>query len=425
METIQMRNFKKLLLNGSTFCALVACGDGSTSNPASADRNELAAPAGLVSVTHPSASPAIELRWNAANAEEDFKGYLVFGTTKALSGISSTAAFPAGAKDMLAQFGIPRCKDNSKFFESFGFAATDVDCNSDEDTAKKDDTASSLTADDADGSASADSAKTDDTEVLKNFLSCKENTGSSEKVSLEGKAPTTGLQKCTVSKVFNGTELVDIEPGTAMTFVVFAVMGDDYDKISWSSNYIEDAASTTLDGFDGKEIKLGLKEFVKIAFTVTDTAVSATMSDPATCPAGSFCKVSGINDQSNSEPAIYVGRDTNSSTHTQRFFVSVPEQGTPSQIELQARGAQTSTEGGTFSSSIPGDEPTGSYDATGTTFVIYGNQVFDFKITNGSHIKYGKIVFETVTYAGDKASDGTIKTTIIAQPGNDVMHYLW
>jgi hypothetical protein len=410
------------ILAATTLLSALACGDGSTSNPTTADRNELYAPNGLISVTRPAKPSTIELRWSASNAEEDFKGYLVFGTTKPLADISGKVAFPEGAKAMLSSFGIPRCVKNTEFFEAFGLAKTDSDCGDEEKKAADDASSFALLAAEEDTTAAADADKK---EVLANFLACGENTANTDKVSLSGKAPTTDMQTCTVSKVFNGTELVPITDGTPMTFVVFAVMGDDFDEISWSSNVIEDASSTTLTGFDSKEIKLAVKEYVKVGFTVSSSSITATADAPAACPTEAFCKILGVNSESNAAPAIYISRENKSTTHTQRIFVSIPTQGTTSQIELQARGAQTAWDGEKFSPSIPGDAPTSSYDKTGVTFVVYGNQVFDFKLKNGSSVNYGKIVFESVDYAEDKTSEATIKTTIIVQTGADVQHYLW
>jgi hypothetical protein len=410
----------KYIMIATVFASVLACGGGSTSDPKTADRNELYAPNGLISVTRPSKASSIELRWSASNAEKDFKGYLVFGTTKTLSDISGKVAFPKDASDMLARFGVPRCEKNTGFFQAFGLSESKADCG---DDVAKDAAETNLTAEEE------ETKDEDKPEVLANFIKCSENTETAEnkgKVSLAATPPATDMQTCTVNEVYNGTELVPIVDGTPMTFVVFAVMGDDFDKISWSSNVVEDASSTTLSGFDGKDIKLDTAKFVKVEFAGSGSAITATAADAVACTvATTFCQILGKNGESSAKPAIYISRDNTSATHTQRIFVSIPTQGATSNIELQARGAQTSWENDKFSGSIPGDAPTSSYDKTGVTFVVYGNQVFDFKLTTGGIVNYGKIIFESVDYAGAKTTEATIKTTIIVQPGDGVKHYLW
>src|SRR5437868_4492960 len=94
--------------------AALGC-QGSAGDPATLSAQDLNPPGNLVTVTQ---DGKIELRWLAGNGEKDFQGFYVFGTTKALADIATDIAYPSTAD--ISQVGIPRCKDNTGFWEAFG-----------------------------------------------------------------------------------------------------------------------------------------------------------------------------------------------------------------------------------------------------------------------------------------------------------------
>ncbi len=69
--------------------AFVGCDDSSSSDPKTVNRSELNPPMGLTTVT---GDKKIQLRWSAANAEDDFKGYHVFAVAKTVGRLAEVEA---------------------------------------------------------------------------------------------------------------------------------------------------------------------------------------------------------------------------------------------------------------------------------------------------------------------------------------------
>jgi hypothetical protein len=96
-------------------------------------------------------------------------------------------------------------------------------------------------------------------------------------------------------------------------------------------------------------------------------------------------------------------------------------------VQLQPRGPQTYDPlTGTKVARIPGDQAAAatSYPAAGTKYIVYNNQVFDFAVTQGTDVYYGKVVIGDVTYASTAAtSDATLKVSVIFQPTANVRDY--
>ncbi len=95
----------------------IGCDKGSSGDPSTNDLGEFNPPGNLQTLTR---SSKLVLTWVGANAEDDFQGYHVFGTTKTIAELKALAKYPTNV-DVTKGASIPRCKDNSAFFEAFGY----------------------------------------------------------------------------------------------------------------------------------------------------------------------------------------------------------------------------------------------------------------------------------------------------------------
>lgn len=399
--------------------AFLGC-KGKESDPETLTKDALNPPGYAFTVTK---SAELELRWPTANAEKEFKGYYVFGSTKTLTDLKDLVAYPVGAKDKLGEIGIPRCAENSKFFEAFGFKATTVKCEGGE----------------PEKLALADETTTATEEKLENYLQCGTNTDSKPSVPA-----TTGvsleIQKCLVKKAYDPTTAAQVAlvNGTAYTFIVLAVKGDKYTDVSWTSNVVEDAPSST--AYTGS-IELDEEEYTTLTFTFS-SASAVTAEFPATalsCPTSNastdiICAPFSGNTTSVTEPTLFFGRAPAGASYEQRLFVSASsaQSGTEGTIKIQHRGPQTldaKTLGGDDSKQarIPDDAPvTTDYPDAGPKEIVYNNTVYDIEIIKSSTEKYyGKIVIGDIDYAGDaKTGKATIAITVVVQPGKNLVYYL-
>ncbi|MEZ4742338.1 MAG: hypothetical protein R3B45_07815 [Bdellovibrionota bacterium] len=382
-----MKHFKLIFSIILASLILTGCDGKTAADPETASLSDLNAPSDLYTVTQ---SGAIKLGWAAGNVEEDFKGYLVLGTTKKLEDIKSGLTYPStDAQDAISALGLPRCKGNSAFFEAFGFPAATNDCEgvNTEDTTGEDSTDNSDTEND-DSAAKEETKKEDLTGVL---LPCEERSAEVTMVSLDVKPPVTSMQECTVKQVYDPSTkgLIDIVDGTPMTFIVFSVLGSDYDTLSWSSNAVEDASSTTI--IDNEEFVLKTDEYQALTFTVAETGITAAFAPSAAdCGSDPHCKLSSANNETPSSPTIYIARDAGSGTHLQRVFVSVPQN---SDIEIQTKYDPGHASDGSIEDRVARDDPEADYESSGLTINLDGPQVFDFRIKTGTNTyNYGKLV---------------------------------
>lgn len=399
------------------------------------ERTELNPPGFLYTQTLDS---KIQLRFTTANVEDDFKGYYVFGAKKSLSELTALVKYPKGT-DIL-DTGIPYCADNSAFFEAFGLKATDKFCDTEDKTVSAEAENSFRQGFIQEETTPEETATKTTEEGVTNFLSCEENADQTQenatKMSLPLTGPSTQVQKCTVSKVFDGTALTDIVNGSNMTFVIFAVKGDNLDAISWSSNAVEDASSKTV--IKSRGIEISEKQFQKITVSFSGDDVTASISETGTaCDTKTLCQVFEKNAEPNNEHTIWIARDDTSNNYKQRVFVSAADGSlTFPYVSIRPRGAQTFDPLGdtAISRRAPSDEPLvdtaekSYYIGDGTTFAAYGNQVFDLKFDRqASGINYGKLIVESISYSGTATAPGTATVTVslIVQPGNGIGHYFW
>jgi hypothetical protein len=385
---------------------------GEKANPKTAGKADLNPPGLLDTVTRDS---KIELRWTAGNVEDDFKGYYVFAMKKSDYDVKAKgqAKFPAKADPEKA--GIPRCLNNTKWFEAFGLPATDAECEADKATSAS---GTALTGDDAGLTADTTASSGEKVEKLTGFVLCDE-TKTAKEPSLIVTPPAITTQKCTVSKLADGTALAN---GTTYVFFAVAVADDDLKKVSWTSNVVSDTPSKD----SASESSVTLDNNQSWAITVDAANGTATLATAATtCVAGACGTLSGPNTASVSTPSIFLSRP-DLSTFKQRLYISSPQSG---DVKLQPRGPQTFDPlTGAKVTRIPGDRAADvtTFPDAGTKYIVYNNQVFDFAVTQNSKTYYGKVVIGDVTYADQtsETSRATLKVSVIFQPAAGVRDYI-
>jgi hypothetical protein len=404
--------------------SLAACDSGSTSDPATAGRDDLNPPSGLITVT---GDKQIELRFSTANAEgEDFKGYHVFAA-KSSAVESATVGYPVGATlDKLGQMSIPRCVTNTSLFQAVGCAATDRDCEG--DTASDEGTAEGG-AEAGEGMFMQDDAAAEGEEKLTNMVICDGNTDTTISLPVSG-GKSLGEQKCVVKKAWDGTALADLVNGETYTFFVVAVLGEDKSNISWTSNFVEDTPAVPVYNKADFVIKATNFYFIPAAklatlAAITDADITEASCDPdgGTAPKN-VCRIYNTNEQA--EDGIYIGRF--GGENPTRIFISTP---TDSAITMELRGNQTvdPANPGAASTSIPGDQAIVSetYES-GRLYPSYGPVVYDLKWTkDASTVHYGKLILGQATRDEAVAGglgDMTTSLTIIMQPGPNNPHYM-
>ncbi len=420
---------KAALTIGTLGLVIAACDSGSSSDPATVSRDALNPPSGLYTVTNHN---SLELRWKAANAEDEFKGFHVFavkGSTATLAAVAPTFPKQIVPAPTLTTGSFPRCLDNTKLFEAFGFAATDSDCEGDAE-------APAATTGAASTAFLQEPAATPAIEEkLENFIPCKENTANPN-LSLPGVAPLLTLQTCTITQYFDPTskKRLDMKDGETYTVFVSAVAGDELSDISWTSNFVSDTPSTrlfegTLSLKVGEAVRLPVADIVDFTKTVTALPAAALCSDvdPDTTDAnnnGQVCRINRFN--KSAADGLWFGR-LGTGEFPQRMFFSTVAGG---DVSLALRGPQTQDpkNPNIISVSIPSDQAAAAdvaYVADGTHFPIYGNQVFDLKVKKAGATHYGKVVFYSAEPLPANASDPiSLKVAIVMQPAAGVRDYL-
>lgn len=425
---------KRILGLGLAVFAVVACDEATSKDPATATRDALNPPSALASVTW---DKKIELRWQAMNAEEDFKGFRVFAVAKPLSGLTAPA-YPAGySLEKLRSGSVPRCDQNSALFEAFGFPAIetgDKECEGDDTPASSSAAGTAkelalngkgmLVAEEGTDTA----AEKDEDALPPQVVKCQNEAGtvvSTDQLSLPAAVPTLTEQVCIVTALADGTALAN---GTTYTFFVAAILADDtFEKVevSWTSNFVEDTPSTPI--FSGTvELEVGKMKYLPLESIVTKAAF--TELGEADCDTSfSGCSVYKVNALDPS--GIYFGR-RGDGTYPQRTFISATA---GEDLALLLRGPQTQDPRdaeGTIATSIPGDEAAdsavaGTYDTTGLPQPVYGNQVFDFTVMIAGAKHYGKVVVKDVALAdpADETTAVTYPITVLLQTAPNNRHY--
>ena len=395
--------------------SLSACDKGTTSDPATASRDDLNPPNSLITVT---GNNQVELRFNVGNAEgEEFKGYHVFAIKKTLSELPAPT-YPAGMTvAKLATTSVPKCAGNSDLFVAFKFPADTRDCEGDTATDEGAEAGGTDAAMGMADEAAADGAATDEDAPLTNMVICDGNTDTT--ISLPATSPQLGQMSCVVTKDSEGNALVN---GETYTFFVVAVLGEDKSNISWSSNFVEDTPAVPMLDKADWVVKANKSYFISAEKlgTFATALVDADIVESA-CSAD-ICSIASAGNAQTAD-GIYIGR-LGSGSYPQRIFLSTPA---TSSIKIELRGNQTiDPKDGSFQSSIPGDQAIESTTyAAGSLNAIYGPVVYDIMMTVDGATHYGKLVFGQAALATptDGATDITLPLTIIMQSDPDNVHY--
>lgn len=412
-----MKLCQKILGISVIALAASACDEASKSNPATAARDDLNPPTGLVSLT---GDTTVTLRWLGNNTEDDFKGYDVFMAegdySGKIGGTAWTAGYPTGANLMTGS--VPRCKLNSDLFVKFGFKASENDC---------------------EGDTATDNGTTAPTGTM--ALQEGEDEGAPPFAKCEGKSdanlsvPVTdkvlGMQECKITGLINGK---------TYTFVVMAVMGSDFDNVSWSSNFVADTPANAIFSGELTFPKVSAAnpptENAHIFLPHADIVAALGGTDLTaekwqtknTCP-DDVCKITGGGNKSTNTPGIYLGRF--GSSKPARIFFSTPKDPADGAIAYLYRGGQTydPANPAVVATTIPGDQANSDIDnnyTTGTLVDVLGNEVIDIAVQNNGNWHFGKLVMDipTLTTPADETSEIKVKVTLIVQPTAGNPHYL-
>ena len=388
-----------------------------SSDPDTVNRAELSPPLNLTTVT---GDTTVELRWFAQNFEEELSGYHVFiAADQTVATLSSSAppAYPPSVD--IAQGSVPRCEDNNAFFKVFGLNV--------ESTSTCGGGILSLT----EKKPRLRLVDDDKNSILDALKICYDPTDPEAALGIEKQVSLAkgtsafnngqGIQRCLIK---------GLENGRTYLFLVVAVLGEDYDEISWSSNVAEDTPAKLV--YTG-ELDLAEATFNRIVFDGSTAAGGAVLDSSNTncsVSSGTLCKLGGTNAQGGpgDATAVFFGRDDSSNSHPQRVFVSTSNSGT---MQLTFRGPLTTDplNPAVIATSVPGDaaleSSVGVYSAAGSVFPVYENGVFDLTLTLDSIRHYGKIIIDSMTYATttDARSNVKFKVTVLVQPKPDMTHY--
>ena len=402
----------------------LGCG-GSASDPKTLDMKDLNSPGIVETVT---GDKTLQLRFNTGNFEKEFRGYYIFATTTSLEALKKLVIYPAGVD--ITKAGIPRCVDNSPFFEAFGLAKATNDCkgtiNVGDATTTTTTTSSKLTAsnmiDEGSSTGLADSTTTTTTEEkMSNYLECSENVGAAISLPItadaNSKYSSKGTVKCTVSKAYDATAKTvgAMANGTSYVVLAMTVATDKYSKVSWSSNIVSDTPAPT--AYSGN-VTLAASKYRVIS--LVPASGTATVGTESTCVASDLCSVTGTNSQATD--GIYIARDS-AGSYPQRILISTPS---TASIRLLPRGPQTydPLDPAVTSARTPADtaithtSSSSPYGSPGVVYAVYEDRVYDFVMTTvgSTSYRYGKIVVGNISYASaSTTAEATLPLTIVMQ----------
>jgi hypothetical protein len=427
-------------LTGSLF---LAC--DTKDDPDTIARNDLSPPLNLVTVT---GDNAVELRWSAQNFEGELQGYHVFLVPTTLTDMANDAdslpQYPPldYTATQLTESSIPRCEDNDAFFKKFGITV-DASASCGESLLGLQNQRNTLYA--TANSPAAQPLATRQTFLLQDeeqasILDAKATCYDPDKpdtalgndnISLPKNADNTyqdgeGTQRCLIKSTADGTALSN---GTTYVFMVVAVLGSDFDEISWSSNLVEDTPAKPV--YSNDEVTIQTDQYVTLTLASDPVNGDATLSNGFNCTAATttgLCSIGGTNTDTVNTGAsdLVLARDIGNS-YPQRLFVS-SQQG--ASIRLLYRGPITFDPvkgANTIATRVPGDEAIASNSSyvNGTTIPIYDNSVVDIAYTVNGETYYGKLIIDELTYASDSAAANvTFKATVVLQSKAGSLHYM-
>lgn len=410
---------------------------------------KLESPKNLRSITR---DGKVELLWDQRDLE-GLQGYYVYAMKKSDHDAKAKgkARYPAGADPQKG--GIPRCGYNSPWFEAFGLRPSASQCVVRElppGSAEKI-CASSAPCDAREGTTMASDkpcpwwAKCDAREAttrmekLIGFVRCDEEEASPIPEDYGDYPPSVGDNllrnypikfsltydrraanqgRCTVSKLADGKTA--IENGVSY---VFFVMGDEansmeYSQPTWTSNIISDTPSK--DSAVDAPVKLGPRQYATI--TVDPSAKTATLNAAArSCDTegSTACDLKAApNTDSPTSYTIYISRGSPvADGAAPAIYIST----------AAGKGVQLYDRGPAPGARAEGDQAVGvpAYLAAGTWFLVEANSTYDFAVTQGTDVYYGKVHIGALTPpAGtDPSADHGIVISVILQPTANVRDY--
>lgn len=408
-----MKLSKKILGLSLVALASTACDEATTNNPGTAARDDLNPPTGLVTIT---GDKSVTLRWLGNNTEADFQGYQVFmakgDVTGMLGSAAWTAVYPTG--NSLTSGSVPRCKDNNDLFKKFGFPESKNSCEG--DTATDSETTPS--------SALADEAP----EETLPFVQCDGKSNSN--VSLPASGKVLGSQECKVTGLTNGE---------TYSFVVMSVMGTDFSKVSWTSNFVSDTPANV--AMSSVEIVIEQNSF----HFLSHADLLSTIKSGAKLTADKFAKAGTCHTTAGSKEDICsIGKGPNKSTNPgglyfgryggskpARVFFSTPKDHASEAIVYLYRGGQTfdPQTPDVVATSVPGDMANNDRETnygSGNLLEVLGNEVIDIAVQSGSDWHFGKLVLDlpSLETATEEKSKLKFKITLVMQPKAGNPHYL-
>lgn len=430
----------RALLGFVSLGALVAC-QGSNTDPKTITKGDLNPPFQLVSITK---GDKLVLQWRISNTEKDVAGYNVYVAKKKLADVQQTLTAADVREINLGSQQLPRCKSTTGAFALFGFKAdskfAQKDCD-DVGVEAPEETSTAASSGATGGSSRAGAAADEETpaEVSK-FVKCVDDSGTDvgrpgllsvdiSKAKGAGGTPVPSdlakrvgaTIKCTVAA---GTALSDdtqgFETGAHYTAFVMSVQGEKANKVSFTSNFVEDIPTTY------SEVKgITLNDDSGAAFAVklqgtAPTGVVAKVADNVACGASQADSPTGcrlnraipttLTAAAAGEPRIFVVADNQ--TDTERVLIA----GENGKIYLAKRDSRQS-EGGESGAYTPGDRAMkfdGSQYYTNQMLAAFPGDLFDvaYKPGAGQSYHYGKVYFDKLASSATSANLGEASKTM-------------
>lgn len=422
---------------------LASC-QGTLGDPKTLTKGDLNPPFRLVSVTN---GESMMLQWTISNTEEDLKGFNVYLIDKSLAEVQSKLAQGRFKGYQLGSQQIPRCDDTKSVFEMFGFNPA-----SKFSTKKCDNLVADASLLSGESGLSELSLAADDSDKP-TFVKCftrdlKNDIGTDGQISVditkavdpEDKPIPTAIAervgktlRCSVPKdalLSNGVKGIKI--GTKYTAFVIAVQGDKGNKISFTSNFIEDiptpysVRTTTLDAGKYRVINMLRKNgAVTGDFSEFSNARDCEgFNAEATEGCQLYRKIRFEDRSAATDPLLSFAEDVQPGS--ERVFVA----GESDRVFLVSRTAPAELYGkpGVFA---PGDKPL-AYDPTqyhdGENLIAFPGALFDIALREQGRTYYGKIYFDSMTSntaGAETLGNGskTIKVYLALQPAADEPFY--
>ena len=431
-----MKSTSRLVL-ASLVPVFLAC-SGTATDPKTVIKGDLNPPFLLQSVT---SNEQMILQWNITNTEKDIAGYNVYIAETSLAALKAKLPAALQARYDLSSSQIRRCDGTKALFSVFKFSEADKYAGKSCDDFAPDTDAASAAAPSTSSGAGSGTIGSEADPAKSNFVKCLGGTGDADvgKTNLlsvdiakatnplgellpadaKGRVGTT--IRCKINKdtvLSDGTK--GFVNGKKYVAFVIAVAGDSANKISYSSNFVEDvpAAYTSIP------FTLEASKYSSIAFPKNEATgeltgvVSKAILDEACTPA--VCKINKALDARSDalvakDARVFIFSDVQN--ESERIFVA----GEKNQVYLIPQTPRANLYGkpgiyvpgdtalkfdaGTATSPGSDEAATGSYQS-GRNLVAYPGSLFSMVVKDGAgKIHYGKLYLDSLST--DAASSST------------------